>query len=264
MSDRTIARALIDLSGPQPHTLSADGIPDSTLLALPVYLAELFGSETANRRDGLTTMNLPTGERAIVRAVGSKADVLLVGKRLWKYLHDPFLISDRFPPGQTTPDMDWPDELPPLRTAALLEATHVGGNGPLLLGVTQAVVDGARVLLLENAIEPGFVRDLWTMLPNTTRIEAGLSSALPTLHPKINFAILPTLPSPMPTGYLDERMVLDYPEGRYERDLQFAFEAHDERAVQELLLRRSGREMLRMGVWAVVILLIGSVATKLF
>ena len=262
MSDRTIARVLVDLNG--AHAPSADGIPDATLLALVGLLGELFGTDPVGPRDGLTTMNLPTGERAIVRLIGSKADVLLVRKRLWKFLHDPFLISDRFPPGQSAPDMDWPEEPSPPRTAALLEATHVGGNGPLLLGVTQAVVDGARVLLLENTTEPTFVRDLWTMLPNATRIEAGLSSALPTLHPRINFAILPTLPSPMPTGYLNERMVLDYPEGRYERDLQFAFEAHDERGVQELLLRRSGREMLRMGVWAVVILLVGSVATKLF
>jgi len=263
MSERTILRVLCDLSGPQIHIVSSDGVAESTLLSLQKWLAELFGSDTVTVREGLTTMNLSTGQRAIVRTSLGKADALIVGRKLWNYIDDPFLISERYPPGRTTSEMDWPDEPTPFRTAAMLETIHVGTNGPLLLGVTQAVVDGARVLLTAETLDSQFVRNLWMMLPHATRREAAVSSALPRHHPKVNFAILPELPTPMPMGYLNERMVLDYPEGRYEHNLQIAFEAHDDRFVQELLMRRSGRELMRMGIWAIAILLLGSVIAQM-
>ena len=60
-----------------------------------------------------------------------------------------------------------------------------------------------------------------------------------------------------------EDQARDYPESRYERDLQSAVEAGDQRSVDALLARRSSAETLRMALWMVVGAAILAVAARL-
>ena len=67
------------------------------------------------------------------------------------------------------------------------------------------------------------------------------------------------VPPGLATGlpeYVNEEQAADYPEGRYELNLQIAAEAGDQRELDALFARRSRAEILRLGV----LILVGVVA----
>jgi hypothetical protein len=86
---------------------------------------------------------------------------------------DPFTVAERFPPpwharGELAPFTDaW--ESPPPRTIAEVQRVLKRGNGPDLLGATQALVDGGRVVFERQAPDTPLLRDLWMLLPTSTR-----------------------------------------------------------------------------------------------
>ena len=59
----------------------------------------------------------------------------------------------------------------PERTLEQLDAILKHGDASLLLGSTQALVDGNRVLLKRTEPARAFVRDLWQLLPDRTRCD---------------------------------------------------------------------------------------------
>jgi hypothetical protein len=151
----------------------------------------------------------------------------------------------------TLPLPEWPDEPLVPRTVADLQKVLQEGESPFLLGTTQALVDGARVFLIRPEPQNALIRSLWWLLPASNRREVCFSSFAFGLLPERNFQSLPELPATVPTGYLDEERVLDYPESRYERSLQIAVESGDQRAINLLLGRRSARETLRLALWMI-------------
>ena len=64
--------------------------------------------------------------------------------------------------------------------------------------------------------------------------------------------VLPAVPEGGLPGYLTEDQARDYPESRYERELQVAVEHGDQRTVDRLLARRSSAETLRLAFWIVL------------
>jgi hypothetical protein len=64
--------------------------------------------------------------------------------------------------------------------------------------------------------------------------------------------VLPTVPEGGLPGYLTEDQARDYPESRYERELQIAVEAGDQRTVDTLFARRTSSETLRLAIWLVL------------
>jgi hypothetical protein len=64
--------------------------------------------------------------------------------------------------------------------------------------------------------------------------------------------VLPEVPANGLPGYLTEDQARDYPESRYERELQTAVEANDQRTVDRLLARRTSAETLRLAIWIVL------------
>jgi len=54
------------------------------------------------------------------------------------------------------------------------------------------------------------------------------------------------------TGYMTEDQARDYPESRYERELQVAVEHNDQRTVDRLFARRSSAETLRLAIWIIL------------
>lgn len=199
---------------------------------------------------------------------------------------DPFFLADRLPPawsgtGALEP-IAW-TEAPPPRTVADVQAvlkrvkasalregedpehpdferTPENSESPALLGGSQILVDGGRVVLERKGPDNDFVRGLWTLLPNRTR--GRLYPATFAYSGALNFdmLVLPRLNLlEHIEGYSTEDMACDYPASTYELAVQRAAESNDQRALDSILNRRDSRETLRLAF----ILLIGMIVIVL-
>ncbi|MFL5339553.1 MAG: hypothetical protein ACJ8F7_05230 [Gemmataceae bacterium] len=166
------------------------------------------------------------------------------------WIGDPFLVSERFPPDWSAkgelPTLTWPAEAPPRRTVAQLQQVLQTGGSQTLLGAVQALVDGSRVVFERAAPAPQLVRDLWALLPNSSRAE--LWPATFAYGTELGFDVLVVPPAAVakPDRYLTEEQVVDYPEGRYEFSLQYAIEHDDQRELNQLLRRPGSRQRVRL------------------
>ena len=176
--------------------------------------------------------------------------LLVLNRPLYDALGDPFAIADRYPPEWNArgalPVLTWPGEpLPPRRVedvAALLKA----GDGPLLLGAAQALLDGGRLMLKRGAPDDAVIPALWKLLPDRTR--CGLWPATFAFANDLGFhaVALPEVPAKTPMGYLSEEQVKDYPEGRYELAVQTAAESGNQADLDRLFARASSWDVLRL------------------
>lgn len=178
---------------------------------------------------------------------------LVLARELYKFLGDPFAVAERYPANwdATGPleDLAWPREVLPERTLEQLDGILKTGDGPLLLGSVQALVDGNRVLLKRDAPEQ-FVRDLWQLLPDRTRCD--LWPATFAFSDELGFhaAVGPTLPTPRHgVQVLVEEAIRDYPQSNYELALQLAIESGDRAALRRLLARRTADDTIRLGLY---------------
>lgn len=136
----------------------------------------------------------------------------------------------------------------PQRLVADLQNLLKHGDGPLLLGGTQALLDGTRIRL--TAPEPDrTLRDIWQLLPNSCRNELWPCEFCFADELPFHAAVLPALADKQPSGTIRDDQVRDYPAGRYEMALQLAVETGDQSEVNRLLARQSPREVLRMALW---------------
>jgi hypothetical protein len=182
---------------------------------------------------------------------------LAVPSNLYATVGDPFLIAERFAPpwGEkvTLPTLAWMDDAP-ARTVGQIQRVLQEDDGPTLLGAAQALVDGGRVVFERPFPAPDLLRRLWMLLPDSTRAEAWPASY--AFGPELDLqAIVVSKADPAAfSGYVTEAQAADYPEGRYELNLQIAAEAGDQSALNRLLNRRSSRQT----VWMAVMLLIAA------
>ena len=171
---------------------------------------------------------------------------------------DPFTLAERFPPlwrarGELAPFID-AGELPAPRSIADVQRVLKRNDGPELLGATQALVDGGRVVFERQAPDTSLLRDLWLLLPTSTRAHLWPASFAfgNDLHfhavaaPRLNDAF---------DGYVTEHQAGEYPEGRYERGVQIAAEAGDQRELNALFARPSRQHMVRLAM----VLLVGMI-----
>ena len=147
-------------------------------------IAVLFGRRPADVACPLAHFACPFGKKhvAVVRVEDRPGPgnvlgfrFLLLSRELYRHLGNPFAISDRFPPDWTAtgtlPQLSWPAEPLPERTLEQLDAVLKHGDTGLLLGATQALVDGNRVLLKRSGPDEAFARGLWQLLPDRTRVD---------------------------------------------------------------------------------------------
>ncbi|AWM37707.1 hypothetical protein GobsT_42770 [Gemmata obscuriglobus] len=212
-----------------------------------------------------------TSHVAVVRVEDRPGPVLgfrflVLARELYRHLGDPFAIADRYPPDWdatgTLADLAWPHEVLPERTLEQLDAVLKSGDSPLLLGSTQALVDGNRVLLT-RAAPALFVRDLWQLLPDRTRCD--LWPATFAFSDELGFhaAVGPTLPTPRHgVQVLVEEAIRDYPSSSYELNLQLAIESGDRAALRRLLARRTADDTIRIGLYALAFALIVAVVLR--
>src|SRR5207237_215461 len=113
------------------------------------------------------------------------------------------------------------------------------GDSVTLLGAAQALVDGGPVVFERPAPDPDLVRRLWLLLPASTRAELWPAEFAPANALGFDLLVTPKAGDDC-AGYLSEQQAGDYPEGRYELNLQIAAEAGDQAALDALFARRSG------------------------
>ena len=224
-------------------------------------IAVLFGARTEGIACPLAHFACPFGRKhvAVVRVEDRSGSALgfrflVLSRDLYRYLGDPFAISDRYPPdwSLTGPlsDLTWPMEVLPERTLEQLDAILKAGDVSLLLGSAQALVDGNRVLLTRAEPAEKFVRELWQLLPDRTRCEVWPATFAFSDELGFHAAVGPTLPTTRHgVQVLPEDSIRDYPQSSYELSLQVAIESGDRAALKRLLARRTADDTIRLGLY---------------
>jgi hypothetical protein len=193
--------------------------------------------------------------------------VLLLERELYRHIPDPFAIVERFPAPtpapRDLPSLEWPQEPLPARTIGNLQAVLKEGDGPLMLGAAQALVDGCRVVFERPSPDSNLVRSLWTMLPDSTRAESWPASFVFDTCEGFDLFVLPPSEGRTVKGYLTEEQCRDYPQGWYELNFQIAVEAGDQKAVEALLARRSSRDTIRLAGYIIGVMVLVGVVMKI-
>lgn len=249
-------------------------------------IAVLFGERPRGVLCPLAHFACPFGSRqvAVVRVtdlpgVGAQLGFhfLLLDRQLYRLLGDPFLIADRFVADWqckgSLPALTWPAQPLPERTLEELDAILRHGDGPLLLGAVQALVDGNRVVIGRDTPAENLVRSLWRLLPERSRGQLWpatfvFSNDLPfhfrVVPPVVLDREMPAPPQKRPCDLLSEEAVRDYPTGSYELNLQIAVESGDRVALHRLLHRRTPDETLRLALYMVLFALIVVLLSRLW
>jgi hypothetical protein len=231
-------------------------------------LCTAFGERPAGVECPLALFARPFGKRhvAVVQVADQGRDdagrpgalafrLLVLPARLYADLGgDPFLIADRFPPPWAARGeleaLHWTAGPPPRRTTA--ELTRILNveqeRTQMLLGGVQVLIDGGRLVLVRGRPDERLVRDLWALLPYSSR--TGLWPATFAFGNAHGFDVLvtPAADGPAFARYTREEQAGDYPEGQYELALQHAVEHDDQRELDALLSRRSRSQTLRLAV----------------
>ncbi|HKA05648.1 MAG TPA: hypothetical protein VKD71_00230 [Gemmataceae bacterium] len=206
--------------------------------------------------DSLFAVQFGRRQIAIVSVAGRRFRFLVLARRLYDVIPDPFSIAERYPPQwenvRTLPTLEWPEEPLPRRTIEQLDAIFKNGDGPFLLGACQALVDSGRIALNRSEPDPKVCRDLWNLLPDSTRRHTWPATFAYSTALGFGLVVLPVVPESRMTGYMTEDQARDYPESRYERELQVAVEHNDQRTVDRLFARRSSAETLRLAIWIIL------------
>jgi hypothetical protein len=227
-------------------------------------VAVLYGRPPAGVACPLAHFAQPFGARHVAVVQGADRPdgslglrFLVLAADLYRHLGDPFAVADRFPPdwfaAGSLPVLEWPPAPLPPRTVAELQAVLKACDPAteemaLLLGSTQVLVDGGRVLLRRAEPAERFVRALWTLLPDKARAELWPASFAFAADLRFDAAAMPDLP-PDDTGVRHtEDGLKGYPPGNYEHRLQAAVEAGDQRELAALLARRTGNDTIRLGL----------------
>ncbi len=271
--DLAIAQALIHSgpTGPSIIARSANFLPEWDVAA--TQMCERFGHRSPGVRcqDALFAHPLLRPHVAVVQ-VAEQGDtelsfrVLILHRKVYEALGDPFAVADRYPPNWAArgdlASLEWPEELLPKRQVADVQAIMKSGDMPLLLGGVQALIDGSRLLFQSGEPMGKPIRDLWQLLPDRTRCE--LWPATFAFSDELGFHVLamPEPPTQWPMGYLTADQARDYPEGRYELALQLAVEDSDQRELDRLLARRSSADTLRLALFMVIIAFVASAISK--
>jgi hypothetical protein len=203
---------------------------------------------------------------AVVSVAGRRFRFLVLPRVLYSVIPDPFAIADRFTPqwetSRSLPTLEWPEEPLPHRTIAQLDAIFKHGDGPFLLGACQTLVDGGRIIIQRPEPDPKLVRALWNLLPDSTRRQTWPATFAYSNALNFSLVVLPAISEGDLRGHLTEDQARDYPESRYERELQVAVEHNDQRTVDRLFARRSSAETLRLAIWIVIGAAVLSIASK--
>jgi hypothetical protein len=175
---------------------------------------------------------------------------------------NPFALAGQFPPpwGQRG-DLPALSKQPTVHPRTVEEVQQVlkSSDSPALLGGVQALIDGGRLVFQRPAPDTALLQNLWMLLPASNRCELWPASF--AFGNALRFdAVVTSRPNrDAYDDYLTEDQAADYPQGRYEFNLQVAAEAGDQAELNALFGRRSRAQTWRLGwllVGAMLILLL--------
>jgi hypothetical protein len=186
-------------------------------------------------------------------------------------LGDPFLIAERFPPPwharDTLPTLSWPAEPLPTRSVAEVQELLKRPDSATLLGGTQALIDGSRLVFERPAPDPDLLRGLWKLLPASTRCQLWPASFAFGNALIFHVLAVPRIPGEewdtTYADYLREEQAGDYPQGRYELNVQIAAETGDQRELDALFFRRSSSQTLRLALYLIGVAAVLALVMKL-
>jgi hypothetical protein len=271
---------------PQPELLIAQGMlvadtrgvrvvaqSDSFETAEAERIAVLFGTRPPSLPCPLAHFCCRFGKNHVtVTTVADQPDeslafrMLIVDRELYRHLGDPFAMADRFPVNWSAkgllPCLEWPPEPLARRRVENLQDVLKTGDSPLLLGSAQILVDGGRVLLQRSAPDESFFRGLWQLLPDRNRAELWVASLAFSDELGFHAAALPALPPDPDRVRHTEESLRDYPQSRYELNLQIAIEAGDQKEVDHLFARRTSNETIRLGLTIIALALVAAAIFK--
>lgn len=165
---------------------------------------------------------------------------------------DPFALAERAPADWQArgdlPTLFWPAVPLPARTVDVVRRVLQRPEGPSLLGGTQALLDGGRLVFVRSDHGDHLIRDLWQLLPSSTRAEIWPASFAFGNALRFHALVVPRADGPAFATYLTEDQAAEYPEGRYELSLQLAAEEGDQAELDALFSRRSRMQTWRLGV----------------
>ncbi len=185
--------------------------------------------------------------------------LLVLPRSLYEELGgDPFYIAEQFPPPWPArgelPSLTWCAGAPPPRTVAMLQKVLNVPYSATLLGGVQILLDGGRLVFERPAPDAAILRSLWALLPTSERAKLWPASfAFSNVH-RFDVVVVPRLTprlDPEFEHYITEEKAGDYPEGRYECNLQSAIETGDQEEIDALLHYNRSR-----GLRLIVILLL--------
>jgi len=207
-----------------------------------------------------------------------------------KFLGDPFAIVERVPPNWTSrgelPALTWPAETLPARTVAQVQAvlkrvkagalrededpeadierTVENSESPALLGGTQVLVDGGKLMFVRKAPDQDLMRGLWTLLPYSLRGKIWPASFAFTNDLGFDAVVVPRLGETSWEGYTNEDQAADYPAGSYELALQTAAESGSQADLDAVLSRRTSGETLRLAWHILIVMAVLVIGSQLF
>lgn len=128
------------------------------------------------------------------------------------------------------------------------ELTVENAESPALLGGVQVLVDGGRLAFERPGADSGLIPALWTLLPYSTRNQLWPASFAFGNALGFDALVVPRAFGSEYNGYTSEEQAAEYPEGRYELNLQIAVESGDQQQLESLFQRRSWLETWRLGL----------------
>ncbi len=262
--DFSIRRILVIRYGDKPHVVAKSDNIDFELEEIAIRITSKFGKRPTGVFCPQAIFATPMTRSAVaVVQVADRPDrsddpplaffFLIFSRDIYTTIGDPFEIADRLPAifdiRGSLGIVNW--HFPPAgpRKVEDLKEYLKNLDSPLLLGATQALLDGARILIQKTEPDPLLLRALWQLLPDRCRCD--LWPATFALSPDLNFHIAV---SPLCTvGFLTTEQVKDYPEGRYELSLQAAVESDDQAELTRLLNRPASTTVLKLALVMVIV-----------
>jgi hypothetical protein len=238
-------------------------------------LCEAFGEPPPNTYLPPCVFAQPlTRDRVVVVQVTAEASPpvvrfhgVILAHKLYETIGDPFAVAEQFPSpwGERValPTLAWFDGPLPARTVAQVQRVLQEDDSATLLGAAQALVDGGRVVFERPFPAPDLLRRLWLLLPESTRAELWPASYAFGNALGFHALVVPRADPAAYAGYLTESQAGDYPEGRYELNVQIAVESEDQSALDRLFARRSSRQTLRLAIVLIFVAMGLAVAVRL-
>ncbi len=186
---------------------------------------------------------------------------LIVPVRVYfEYIGDPFAVAELFSPSWhmrgELPVLMWPEDALRARTVddvqrvlQRVDKENGAPMSPVLLGAAQALVDGSHIAFQRPGPDTTLLRDLWTLLPHSTRNHLWPASFAFGNSLGFDVLVAPEVNDEAYRSYLTEEQAADYPQGRYELSLQIAAEAGDQDELDALFAREVAPRSFASGCW---------------